>query len=821
MQLCGRVWTSGRVLMVGGLLLAAAAAQTPPAQQTPPPAATAPQQGEAPAVPGSTTTIRTETRLVLVDVVVTDKKGNYVSDLGLKDFKVWEDNKEQHLKTFQFGADPAAPKGPSQNRYMVLFFDNSSMDNGDQMRARQEAAKFIDANAGPDHLMAIVNFTGALQISQNFTDDADRLKKIVSGVKMSTTSTASATTPGGQMPRLGSDADFGIRTVLLALSQLARNLSDVPGRKTLVLFTSGFPLTAENEPEVRSAITTCNRANVAVYPVDVRGLMAPTSFPFGTPGGRGGRAGLREVPGGIAPGLLPAMNIALASNPVLQIASFFMEQGRGGGTGGGGGTSSGGGGGATSGGGGAGAGAGGGGGGRGGGSSPGGGFGGNSGGGVGRGTTGAGNSGGLGGRSAPGASNAGNSGAGGRGGAGGGGAINPGGRGVTPLDRARMIIPPIPESATTNQQVLYMLAEGTGGFVIANTNDMLGGLQKIAKEQNEYYILGYTPVDSVEGDCHVLKVKVNRGGTNWRSRTGYCNSKSVDVLAGKPIETQLETKAIGTDAGSIKASMTLPFFYTSPDTARVNVAIDMPSADLKFDKVKGKMHAELNVLGIVYRPNGAVAARFSDNAKIDLEDKKEVEKFAEKPYHYENQFDIASGDYTVKVAFSSSGEGFGKLESPLKVDNYDGKQFAISAIALSTDYHKLAPGDVTMDEALLEGRAPLIAGPYQFSPAGAFRFKTSDHVAIYVEVYDPKLTEEKPPTVGAQIRIVDRKTGELKVDSGGVDVMNFVRKGSPVVPIGLQLPLTQLTAGGYRLEMRAIESSGRTVSRTTDFDVTP
>src|SRR5437870_3066408 len=127
-------------------------------------------------------TIRTETRLVLVDAVATDKKGAYVPDLELKDFKVWEDGKEQALKTFSFGSDPAAPAN-SKRRYMVLFFDNSSMDMTDQTRARQEAAKFVDANVGPDHLMAIVNFSGALQIAQNFTQDADRPRQVIQGAQ--------------------------------------------------------------------------------------------------------------------------------------------------------------------------------------------------------------------------------------------------------------------------------------------------------------------------------------------------------------------------------------------------------------------------------------------------------------------------------------------------------------------------------------------------------------------------------------------------------------------------------------------------------------
>ena len=48
----------------------------------------------------------------------------------------------------------------------------------------------------------------------------------------------------------------------------------------------------------------------------------------------------------------------------------------------------------------------------------------------------------------------------------------------------------------------------------------------------------------------------------------------------------------------------------------------MPGSDIKFEKVKGKLHAEMNVLGLIYRPNAEVAGRFSDTVKLDFEDKK-------------------------------------------------------------------------------------------------------------------------------------------------------------------------------------------------------
>src|SRR5215469_6186718 len=96
---------------------------------------TSPQTSPAPVV-------KSESRVVRVDVVVTDKKGNYITDLTEKDFKVYEDNKQQEINNFSFGSDPTAPNAAGRH-YLILFFDDSTMDFGDQPRAREAAAKFI------------------------------------------------------------------------------------------------------------------------------------------------------------------------------------------------------------------------------------------------------------------------------------------------------------------------------------------------------------------------------------------------------------------------------------------------------------------------------------------------------------------------------------------------------------------------------------------------------------------------------------------------------------------------------------------------------
>ena len=762
------------MLSMSAFWLAGAAAR---AQQ---PGAQAP--AEAPGV------IRTETRLVLVDTVVVDKKGTYVHDLTIKDFRVWEDNKEQSIKSFSFEADPNAPSN-SQKRYLVLFFDNSTMEAGDQIRARDAAAKFIDSNAGPNRLMAIVNFGGSIRIAQNFTADAERLKQVVKGVKFS------AVAPNAQpasigFPTLGNaESDFGVRSVLLALRSMAKNLAPVSGRKSLIMFTSGFVLNDENRPELTATIDACNKSNVAIYPIDVRGLVASVS--------------MGPVTGITSPSGLPSPRLlrATVSYTTGSFGNSFLPQHGGGGGGGGAG----------------------GGGGHGGGA--GGGAGGGTGGGAGGGKGGSG--GGSGGSGGKGGSSGGSSG-GGRGSSGGSSGGTRGGGGPTtmnpyamnPYNMPRQIVPAFPETASTNQQVLYMLADGTGGFVIVNTNDLLGGLEKIGREQNEYYVLGYAPTDSPEGSCHTLKVKVERSGTTVRARSGYCNARPKDLLAGDPSEKELETRASASQAGTVSASMQVPFFYTGPSTARVDVAMEIAPDAVKFEKTKGKFHSTVNVLGIAYRQDGSVGARFSDAIKLDLQNKKELETFKERPIYYENQFEVAPGTYNLKVVFSTGGEGFGKVETPLTIDPYDGKQFGLSAMALSKEVHRLADVTTGLDAELLEGKTPLVTQGMQVTPSGSNRFKKTDISAVYAEVYEPLLTGPNPPIVAVQLRVLDRKSGEQKQDSGLINVGGSARKDNAMIPVGLKLQVDSLTAGAYRAELKAVDSVGHASPvRLADFDV--
>ena len=666
--------TMSLLIALGGIGLEPAAA--PAGAQNPSP----PVAGNAPVV------IKTESNMVLVDVIATDKKGNYLPDLGKKDFHVYEDNQEQAISTFSREAD-TQPNAPAHPRYMVLFFDDANMDPKLQVGAREQAGRFVESTASPNRLMAVVNFSEVLKIAQNFTADGELLKRAVSTVKSpSVQSTPERVNLPHPNPRAASLTaapwDLAAGSPLLSILEVAQMLRAVPERKALVLFSSGFPLTSDRQPELAATLDALNQANIALYPVDVRKFAGPPTLD----------ADCKKV---------------RHWNETPDPHCLNQESN-----------------------------------------------------------------------------------------------------------------PDTPEIASANEQVLYALAKGTGGFEIFSSNDFLRGLEKVSKEMNEYYNLGYTPPNQEhDGSYHKISVKVDRPGAIMRYRTGYYDVKSPDLLKGKPEGKTLEERASSQQAGEIPVSLAAPYFYVEPGVARVNLALSVPGSAIDFEKQNGGFHSDINVLGIAYRENGSVAARFSDTVKLDYQ-KKDLKDFAKSSFDYQNTFNIAPGSYTLKLVLSAGREKFGKYTAPLVVEPFTGSNLCLGGPALCDQFLPVSQLTANMRTVLHEERTPLVFKGMELVPSTSYRFAKSAQPVVYVEVYDPELKSPAPPSVGVLFNIVDKKTNQPAYSSNTILIDDYARSGNPLVPMGFKLPVERLQAGDYRLEIKGRDSSGHVSTvRSADFSI--
>jgi len=268
---------------------------------------------------GQDVTFKSETRLVIVDLTAKDKSGRPITTLKKDDVAVFEDGVRQEIRVFELQklegepltpvsftataprtleerAAPVAPTpstvAPKANsairfqdrRLLCLFFDMTSMQPPEQVRAQDAAIKFLASQMTTSDLVEIMTYTTAIKVVQEWTDNRDVLISTIKNLTLGEGSDLAdmASTSADEGDDSGSfaadETEFNIFNTdrkLSALEDAARKLSIFPEKKALIYFSSGIGKTGvENQSQIKATTNAANRANVSFYPVDARGLVA-------------------------------------------------------------------------------------------------------------------------------------------------------------------------------------------------------------------------------------------------------------------------------------------------------------------------------------------------------------------------------------------------------------------------------------------------------------------------------------------------------------------------------------------------------------------
>jgi VWFA-related protein len=285
-----------------------------PRNAPPPPPPSTPQDQQQPPKGKQPPVIRSFTDLVLIDVEVTDRSGKPIQGLKPEQFTIAEDDHAQKISSFEYsdiekietagtaGEEPvvvalagsASPETIREEvrdrRLIVIFFDMSSMQSDELLRARDSALKFVQTKMSPADLVAVVTFGNRLGVLVNFTNDKDAVEQAVSritpgkDVQLADPLYAAAQNGESDVQEdngaafAPDETEFNVFNTdrkLAAMEGLTNILRGVPGKKAVIQFSSGITQTGEeNRTQLRAATDAANRANVSFYTVDSRGLMA-------------------------------------------------------------------------------------------------------------------------------------------------------------------------------------------------------------------------------------------------------------------------------------------------------------------------------------------------------------------------------------------------------------------------------------------------------------------------------------------------------------------------------------------------------------------
>jgi VWFA-related protein len=256
---------------------------------------------------------RAGVELVTIDVVATGRDGNPVYDLKAGDFELFEDGKSQPIRAFQFlnyseaAADPAPlPPGLVSNEaepggIFALVLDEIGYYVTEVTDVRRAAERFLSGALQPHDYVAVVKSS----TDSGFTLTADRTLAIEMAMSASGRRDRGIRLEQAGAPDAVGAGDFDTaspgesgKASFQVLEAVVEKLRPIPARrKAIVWFSRGGDLPpnfetnleigqpiGRNEDALRSLINRARIANVAIYTVDPRGLVAPNTAGRDNPG---------------------------------------------------------------------------------------------------------------------------------------------------------------------------------------------------------------------------------------------------------------------------------------------------------------------------------------------------------------------------------------------------------------------------------------------------------------------------------------------------------------------------------------------------------
>jgi VWFA-related protein len=349
------------------------------------------------------------------------------------------------------------------------------------------------------------------------------------------------------------------------------------------------------------------------------------------------------------------------------------------------------------------------------------------------------------------------------------------------------------------QTMIGRLAEETGGFLVADTNDFTKGFRRIQEEMRFYYLLSYTPTDSrFDGRFRTIAVKTPRSGVEIFTRNGYL---AVPPDTTVPVRTH-EAPAIAL----LDASPAPDDFPTEaralcfpqpqrPGRVPVMVQISGEALTYKFDEERKEYTADFTIVARLRNGQGLEVDRLSRRYPLAVPEAN-LDAVKQGQILFFRETDLPPGKYVLDaVVHDTVGERASLRHGTVEVPSSSEGELRLSSLVLLQRVEKLPPGEVQADNPLHYGETivyPNLGEPLHKStmPALGFYFTAysgaegAPRQATIELIQDDKVLAKLPtplPAADASGRIQHAATLPLQNLPPGEYILRLVVQSGPTL----------------------------------------
>ncbi|HEX9919368.1 MAG TPA: VWA domain-containing protein [Pyrinomonadaceae bacterium] len=608
-----------------------------------------PTPTQSPAPPATRDDVeRVTVNLVQIDVIVTDKNGQQVTDLRPEDVEILENGKRQPITNFSYiaagsanaaalptaetaasatGKNAATPVMPARlareqvRRTIALVVDDLGLSFESLGYAREALTKFVDEQMQPNDLVAILRTSGGVGVLQQFTSDKRQLHAAIERVRWNPQGRGGIS-PVGTLNEQSVGADirdniqfmeemeesragqYSVGTIG-TVNSIVRGLGEMPGRKSVVLISEAFRMFSaqgRNTQLVQSLRRLTDEANansVAIYTLDASGLQSYTFEASDRVAGysyvidpalmaAAGGPAMGPGAGGVRPTPPPR------TLPRSDTLSAQAEQDSG-----------------------------------------------------------------------------------------------------AAFRRLGALTAIREQQAGETYTVLSYLAQRTGGLFLRNRNDLGSGIGRIMQDQKGYYLIGYrpetSPAERAAGRRQLrdLNVKVKRSGLKVRARSSYAGIVDEDRRTRPRARGEQLTAALISPFASADVRVRLTSLFGDEPTggdAYIRSLLHLDARDLTFkEESDGRRIAEVEMVAVAFGDSGQVVDQLGYPQTVRAANDAEYQRMLQDGLVYILNFPIKrGGPYQMRVAVrDAASERVGAAMQFVEVPDLSKNRLALSGIVLS------------------------------------------------------------------------------------------------------------------------------------------
>jgi VWFA-related protein len=348
------------------------------------------------------------------------------------------------------------------------------------------------------------------------------------------------------------------------------------------------------------------------------------------------------------------------------------------------------------------------------------------------------------------------------------------------------------------QNTLATLADSTGGFLIANTNDFSGKLKRLTEDIETYYEISYDPqIQKYDGSFRKVSVRADRPNMRVQSRAGYFalppSMRNQAALSAYevPLLKALGATPLPHSFGFETAGM---HFEGPQGSSTCVLAVDIPIGNLTLqqDKTTNQYDAKFAYVALVKDGQGEIVKKFHNEIPLKVEAGKVDAIKASSHFINVQYFELPPGRYTLESAVvDGEGNRMSARKSVFIMPAVNGS-LGMSSVAMIRDMKP--KGEITADD-------PLLMVNQVVSPMINPTVKKADTKGLpfYLVIYPNKASSDKPT-----LEMEFSKDGQV-LGSGSPPLGNPDAQGR--IQYVATAPLAQLTPGNYQIRFIAKQGS--------------